>query len=178
MFIFLGLAYFASMFTFLKNYIWGWCVCLCVCVCTNTHVEMSKQLCVLVLSFPHVSSKDWAQVIRLAASVPNRLLVLVHHLLSSLSPSWSVLFLLSLPQFLFQHAYCWWTGKALGLYAGFCKTQGAFTPVEVTVKLCSRGEFHHIQAILKMRLTSQEPRKSLSLVLAAFSFPPKYITSA
>lgn len=56
--------------------------------------------------------------------------------------------------------------------------QAAFTPVEVTVKLCSPGEFHHIQAILKMRLTSQEPRKSLSLVLAAFSSPPKYITNA
>lgn len=51
-------------------------------------------------------------------------------------------------------------------------------PVEVTFKLCSQGEFHHIQATLKMRPTSQEPRKPLSLVSAVFSFPPTYITRA
>lgn len=154
------------------------CVSVCVCVhkCTNTHVEMSIQLCVLVLSFPHVSSQGLSTGHQ--ASVLNHLLALVHHLLSSLSPSRSVLFLLSLPQFLSQHAHCWWTGKALGLYAGFCRTQAAFTPVEVTFKLCSQGEFHHIQAILTMRLTSPEPQKSSSLVLAAFSFPPKYTASA
>lgn len=100
-------------------------VCVCARVCTYTHVKMSKQLCVLVLSFPHVSSRDWAQVIRLVGSVLNPLLVPAQHLLSSLSPSWSVLFLLSLSQFPFQHAHCWCIGKALGLCAGFCRTQAA-----------------------------------------------------
>jgi hypothetical protein len=51
-------------------------------------------------------------------------------------------------------------------------------PVEVTFKMCSQVEFHRNQAILRMKLISQERQNSLALVLAAFSLPPEYLASA